>query len=92
VHALRPLPSAAGAALQVGQTVVTIGNPYGLSKTLSAGVVSGLDRTIPAPTGTRIYGAIQVSELLKLCLLPPVTSTHSHCSKCQQPLAFVLPC
>lgn len=37
-----------------------IGNPSGLSKTLTAGVVSGLNRTIPAPTGTRIYGVIQV--------------------------------
>lgn len=54
----------------MGQTVVTIGNPYGLSKTLSAGVISGLDRTIPAPTGTRIYGAIQVRRLLQHCLLP----------------------
>jgi hypothetical protein len=40
--------------------VYAIGNPNGLSKTLTAGVVSGLNRTIPAPTGTRIYGAIQV--------------------------------
>ncbi len=46
--------------LQVGQSVYAIGNPNGLSKTLTAGVVSGLNRTIPAPTGTRIYGAIQV--------------------------------
>jgi 2-alkenal reductase len=46
--------------LQVGQSVYAIGNPSGLSKTLTAGVVSGLNRTIPAPTGTRIYGAIQV--------------------------------
>lgn len=41
-----------------------IGNPSGLSKTLTAGVVSGLNRTIPAPTGTRIYGAIQVGAAL----------------------------
>ena len=48
--------------LQVGQSVYAIGNPSGLSKTLTAGVVSGLNRTIPAPTGTRIYGAIQVKR------------------------------
>jgi S1-C subfamily serine protease len=46
--------------VQVGQAVYAVGNPYGLDKTLTAGVVSGLNRTIPAPTGTRIYGAIQV--------------------------------
>jgi S1-C subfamily serine protease len=43
--------------------VYAVGNPYGLDKTLTAGVVSGLNRTIPAPTGTRIYGAIQVRAL-----------------------------
>jgi S1-C subfamily serine protease len=53
-------------ALQVGQAVYAVGNPYGLDKTLTAGVVSGLNRTIPAPTGTRIYGAIQVTLLLLL--------------------------
>lgn len=54
--------------LQVGQSVYAIGNPNGLSKTLTAGVVSGLNRTIPAPTGTRIYGAIQVkTETLGFC-------------------------
>lgn len=36
--------------LQVGQSVYAVGNPSGLTKTLTAGLVSGLNRTIPAPT------------------------------------------
>jgi hypothetical protein len=63
-----PLPSAlllalVNRTLKVGQSVYAIGNPSGLSKTLTSGVVSGLDRAIPAPTGTRIYGAIQVCRV-----------------------------
>jgi len=44
----------------VGQFLYALGHPYGLGKSLTVGVVSGLNRTIPAPMGTRIYGAIQV--------------------------------
>jgi S1-C subfamily serine protease len=52
--------TAACCLLQVGQFLYALGHPYGLGKSLTVGVVSGLNRTIPAPTGTRIYGAIQV--------------------------------
>ena len=45
--------------LRVGQSVFAIGNTFGLTKTLSAGIVSGLNRSIPSPVGTRIYGAVQ---------------------------------
>lgn len=46
--------------LKVGQSLFALGNPYGLTQTLSAGLVSGLNRSIPSPVGTRIYGVIQV--------------------------------
>ena len=36
--------------VQVGQEVVAIGNPFGLSGSVSAGIVSGVDRAIPAST------------------------------------------
>ena len=45
---------------QVGQSVFACGFPYGLPASLASGVVSGLERSIPSPVGTRIYGAIQV--------------------------------
>ena len=43
--------------LQVGQLVATIGNPFGLSGSMSTGIISGLGRLLPggasAPGGTR---------------------------------------
>ncbi|MFC7073514.1 S1C family serine protease [Halovenus rubra] len=53
-----PLPFTQGPP-SVGQEVVTIGNPYNLDGTVSAGLVSGLDRLIPSPAGYRIPDAIQ---------------------------------
>jgi len=45
--------------LRVGQSVYAIGNPFGLSHTLTVGSVSGLRRTIPSASGDRIFGAVQ---------------------------------
>ncbi len=51
--------------LTVGQKVLAIGNPFGLDRTLTTGVISGLQRPIRsrpiqgAPTGRPIEGAIQ---------------------------------
>ena len=41
-----------------------MGRPTPQSCTLSAGVVSGLRRSIPSPVGTRIVGAIQTDALV----------------------------
>lgn len=61
---LRPLPLGPSADLRCGQFVFAIGNPGGYSKTQSCGVVSGLDRSIPSPTGLRIGGAIQTDAAI----------------------------
>ncbi len=45
--------------LIVGQKVLAIGNPFGLDRTLTTGVISGLQRPIRAQNGTQIEGAIQ---------------------------------
>src|SRR5688572_9980502 len=46
--------------LLVGQKVLAIGNPFGLQRTLTTGVISGLERPIQSPrTGRTIEGAIQ---------------------------------
>lgn len=56
---LAPAGIASSSTLRVGQFVYAIGNPFGLSRTLTSGVVSGLNRAIPSPTGQRIPGTIQ---------------------------------
>jgi S1-C subfamily serine protease len=45
--------------LEVGQKVLAIGNPFGLDRTLTTGVISGLQRPIQARNGRTIEGAIQ---------------------------------
>ena len=43
----------------IGQEVVAIGNPYNLNGTVTSGIISGVDRLIPSPTGYQIPDAIQ---------------------------------
>lgn len=45
--------------LQVGQKVLAIGNPFGLDRTLTTGIISGLERPIRAKNGRPIDAAIQ---------------------------------
>src|SRR5436305_10504040 len=45
--------------LEVGQKVLAIGNPFGLDRTLTTGVISGLQRPIRARNGHPIDAAIQ---------------------------------
>ncbi len=54
-----PLPLADPKSLAVGQTVVAIGNPFGLDGTLTRGIISALGRTIPGLTTFNIPEAIQ---------------------------------
>ena len=61
---LRALKVADSATVKVGQTVFAIGNPYGLSETLTTGIVSALNRQISAPDGAPITGAIQTDAPL----------------------------
>ena len=56
---LTALTLGATSSLAVGDPVVAIGSPFGLQGTLTAGVVSGLDRQIEAPDGFTIDGVIQ---------------------------------
>ena len=49
---LIPLPLADSSRLQVGEQVAAIGNPFGLSGSMTAGIVSGLGRLLPTQTST----------------------------------------
>ena len=50
--------------LAVGQKVFAIGNPFGLSHTLTKGIISAVDRTIESPTGVPILHAIQTDAAI----------------------------
>jgi putative serine protease PepD len=56
---LQPLTFGDSSAAQVGEGVVAIGSPYGLSGSLTVGVISALDRSIQSPNHYTIAGAIQ---------------------------------
>ena len=61
---LEPLELGSSSSLTIGQDVYAIGNPYGLERTLTAGIVSALDREIQAPNGYTISGAIQTDAAI----------------------------
>ncbi len=57
---LVPATLGSSAGLHVGDEVVAVGNPFGITNSLSAGVVSGLGRSFKSPkTGETLTGLIQ---------------------------------
>ena len=58
-RALTPLPLGNSDAVRVGDSVVAIGNPFGLERTVTAGIVSALQRELTAPNGYTIDKVIQ---------------------------------
>jgi S1-C subfamily serine protease len=63
-RALTPLPLGNSDAVRVGDPVYAIGNPFGLTRTLTTGVVSAVQRQIFAPNGVPIDSAIQTDAAI----------------------------
>jgi serine protease Do len=52
---LPTLPLGTSSDLMIGETVIAIGNPFGLSNTVTAGVVSAVGRTVPEENRERVF-------------------------------------
>jgi S1-C subfamily serine protease len=63
-RALTPLPLGNSDTVHVGDTVVAIGNPFGYDRTVTAGIVSALQRVIQAPNSYSIDHVIQTDAAL----------------------------
>ena len=61
---LHPLKLGSSASLRTGDAVAAIGDPFGYERSISTGIVSGLDRTIQAPNGFTVAHAIQTDAAL----------------------------
>ena len=60
-----PLPLTNSSSLQVGQQIVALGNPFGLSDTMTTGIISQMGRLLPNPdTGFSTPGTIQTDAAI----------------------------
>jgi S1-C subfamily serine protease len=60
---LKPLALGALADVQVGEMTIAIGSPFGLSQTVTTGIVSALGRTVPTPMG-ELHDLIQTDAAI----------------------------
>ena len=64
VKDITPLSLGSSSTLRVGQPAIAIGSPFGLSGTLTSGVVSALGRDIKSPSGNTISGVVQTDAAI----------------------------
>ncbi len=64
VAAEAPLPLRDSASLRVGDYALAVGCPHGLAHSVTAGIVSGLGRSLPGPNGRSIEDVIQTDAPL----------------------------
>ena len=60
----KPLALASSSSLSPGDAAIAIGSPFGLSGTVTTGIVSALGREIEAPNGFSIPGAVQTDAAI----------------------------
>jgi S1-C subfamily serine protease len=60
----QPLPLGNSDAVNVGDPAVAIGNPYGLDRTVTSGIISALQRQISSPNGFTISDVIQTDAAI----------------------------
>ncbi|HEV7494031.1 S1C family serine protease [Baekduia sp.] len=61
---VKPLQFADSTGVSVGDVAIAIGNPFGLDRTVTEGIVSSLGRTLTAPNGFQIDGVIQTDAAI----------------------------
>jgi S1-C subfamily serine protease len=61
---LHPLTLGRSSQVEVGDPVVAIGNPFGLDRTVTSGIISALQRQIQAPNGFSINHVIQTDAAI----------------------------
>jgi S1-C subfamily serine protease len=61
---LHPVTFGDSSRLRVGQRVLAIGNPFGLERTLTVGIISSLDRSMPSAGGRTLNSIIQIDAAL----------------------------
>src|SRR5882672_5668140 len=65
--AIKPIPIGSSRDLKIGQSVLAIGNPFGLQRTLTQGIISALDRELPTIEGySEVAGVIQTDAAIDL--------------------------
>src|SRR3954447_22628194 len=60
----RPLQLASSGGLRPGDAAIAIGSPFGLSGTVTTGIISALDREIESPNGFPITGVLQTDAAI----------------------------
>jgi S1-C subfamily serine protease len=60
----KPLELASSAQLRPGDVAIAIGSPFGLSGTVTTGIISALDREIESPNGFPISGVLQTDAAI----------------------------
>jgi putative serine protease PepD len=63
-RALTPIPLGDSSSVSVGDEVIAIGNPFGLDRTVTAGIVSALQRQILSPSNFTIDKVIQTDAAI----------------------------